>query len=286
MADANASTEAQPQAQAPAPAPAPNSAAPARPDWAPEKYWDATAGQVKVEELARAHVELGQRFAQGAEGLRRTLEPEIRTAIEAERHAARPADVGGYDAAKVVYPRGVNVLAEEPKDRGALKAGEKYALIREDDAFVSWWKQTAFDAGLSQDAFAAGVARYAESVAVQVPTPQQLQEHRAGILAALGENGQRRLSTLYNTLKGWLGDEVSALDEVVQSPAAIMALERLVERAGGPKFAGGETGSPAGKGGALTLQDLRKMQADPRYRTDSRFRDEVAEGYRRLYPGR
>lgn len=268
-------------------APAETAPAPqARPDWAPEKYWDAERGELRARELATAHAELGQRFARGAEELRKTLEPEIRSAIEAERLRARPGEAAAYDAGKLTLPKGLNVLDAPPADRAALRPGERYALIGKDDPWVGWWRETAWKAGLSQEEFAAGVARYADSVAVAVPGEAERKAHRAAILAELGERGQQRVAALFGTLKGWLGDDVAALDEVVQSPAAIVALERIVERAASPRFSPGGTGAPAGSPEKITLERLRAMQRSKDYWHSEELQRQVRDGYRSLYPDR
>jgi hypothetical protein len=287
-AAAPAPTAAPAAAPAPAPTAAPLATAasvPARPDYLPETFWDAEAGQAKVEALAKAHAELGQRFAKGKEG----IAEELRAEITAELRKGVPETPDAYAVAppKEGTPDHLVLLTEKPGADFVPQEGKAYFVLDPNAPLLGWWKQVAHKAGLSQEDFSAGIAQFAAAQAQRTPTKAELAEQNARFYASLGENGQKRVAHLAGQLKGMVGPErMAVLDAFVEfgGKAAVETLEALADRSGGPRFAPGGGGPPA----EVTEADLRKMQDDPRYwrDNDKAFIAQVDAAYARLFPAR
>jgi hypothetical protein len=299
MPDATAAPQANAEpAAAPAPAPAaappaappaaPLAAAappPARPDYLPEPFWDAEAGQAKVEALAKAHAELGARFAKGKEG----IADELRAQITAELRQGVPETPDAYAIAppKEGVPDDLVLLTEKPGADFAPEEGKAYFVLDPAAPLLAWWKGVAHEAGLSQEKFAAGIAQFAAAQAQRTPTKAEIAEQNARFYASLGENGQKRVAHLAGQLKGIVGaDRMGVLDAFVEfgGKAAVETLEALADRSGGPRFAPGGSAPPAD----LTEADLRKMQDDPRYwrDNDKAFIAQVDAAYAKMFTGR
>jgi hypothetical protein len=255
----------------------------ARPEWAPEKFWDAEKGTLKSEELAREHAALGKRFAEG----KAALVPEIRAELEAERRKAAPEKPDGYALAvpKQGVPDGLVLLDKPPGDGFKPEPGKKYFVLQQDHPLLGWWRETAHKAGLGQAEFEAGVLAFANAQAMRVPTEAQVKAEQQAFYDSLGEKGADRAAMLWGGLKTAIGEaRAKALDSLITGKEQVEALEALVEKAGGPKFAGGA--EAAGAGRPMTEAELRNKMREPGYRdgTDKALIQEVTEGFQRLYP--
>jgi hypothetical protein len=277
---------AKPSAAAPPAGAAAATAAPppSRPEYLPETFWDAQTGTPKVEALAKAHAELGQRFAKGKDG----IAEELRAEITADLRKGVPETPDAYAVAPPAegVPDHLVLLTEAPGADFVPEEGKAYFLLDPKSPLLGWWKQVAHEAGLSQEKFSAGLAQFAAAQAQPTPTKVERAEAASRFYASLGDNGQKRVAHLAGQLKGMVGAErMPVLDAFVEwgGKAAVETLEALAERAGGPRFAPGGS-APAAQ---LTLADLKKMQADPRYHRDRdpAFIAQVTEGFRKLYPG-
>jgi hypothetical protein len=282
---------ASPAAASPGAAPAASLSAPpaappaARPDYLPETFWDAEAGQAKVEALAKAHAELGQRFAKGKDG----IAEELRAEITAELRKGVPETPDAYAVAPPAegVPDHLVLLTEAPGADFVPEEGKAYFLLDPKSPLLGWWKQVAHEAGLSQEKFSAGLAQFAAAQAQRTPTRAERAEAASRFYASLGDNGQKRVAHLAGQLKGMVGAErMPVLDAFVEwgGKAAVETLEALADRSGGPRFAPGGAGGPA----ELTEAKLNEMMQDPRYHRDRdpAFIAQVTEGFRKLYPGR
>lgn len=262
-----------------APNPAPGTAA-ERPAWLPEKYWNPEKGEALFEQLAADHTELGQRFAKGKEA----LAPELRAEWEAERRQGVPETPDAYALAPPSQmPEGIVLLAEPPAADFQPEPGKTYFVMQPDHPLLGWWREAAHKAGLSQEAFAEGIAQFAAAQGWREPTAEDKRAAQQAFYSSLGERGVERVNMLWGRLKSTLGEKAAALDAVVTTKEQVEALEDLVARASGASFTPGQAAAPD----VLTEAELQKIQQDPRY-----FRDhdpalvkKVEEGYARLYPG-
>lgn len=181
----------------------------------------------------------------------------LKAEIAAEALKNRPADAAGY-----VLPVVENVdpkeLAEHP--------------------MVEWWRKEAFDAGLPQARFEEGVKQYIEKMA-----PREIPE--AELRAGLGDSFRARIAAVdaWAKKEAQSPEELQALATIATSINGLKMLERLSGIAR-PQV----SDDPVQAEPAITLEQLRSMQADPRYydatRRDPAFVQKVEAGYAKLYP--
>jgi len=175
---------------------------------------------------------------------------------------------------------------------GRPEAAEKYELPTHDaldaDALaaspiVAQFRQIAFENGMSQEGFAKVITDYATAEGAR------LQEEFDREMAALGENAKPRTDAIGLFLGKHLPkDQADAVAATLTTAAAVKGMEALMAKAtGGVTPPPGEGGGPAP---TKTLEQLREMQADPRYfdpsTRDAAFVAEVEAGYRALFPGK
>lgn len=266
---------------------------PARPEWAPEQFWDADAGQVRVEDLAKsyreAHSLIGRRVGDLSPEARRklaeSLPDEMRAAwrdevraslVEDEEFLAPlrdkwseglPKAPDAYDFEQIELPGGRAVDTENPL---VTKAAE---LAKE-------W-------GLSQERFAAMLALGAELT----PAPMTEEEAEADLKARMAEVGPdfaARGMAAVNKARSAAGADpqaraaVEAVISELKSPDAFRGFEILLATRGERRMPDDTGGQPAV---AQTEAELNKMQADPRYwkDRDPSFIQQVQQGFARLY---
>lgn len=259
---------------------------PARPEWAPEQFWDADAGQVRVEDLAKsyreAHSLIGRRVGDLSPDARRKLAEslpdemraawgeEIRAGLAEDEEFLKPLREkwseglpkapDAYSFEQIELPDGLSLDAEHPV---LAKAAE---LAKE-------W-------GLPQERFAQLVALGAE-----LSPPQASLEDR---MAAVGPDFVQRAAAATNRARSIAGEDQgsrAAIDAVLaelQSPEAFRGLELLLAARGERRMPDDPGGQPAV---AQTEAELNKMQADPRYwkDRDPSFIQQVQQGFARLY---
>ena len=225
----------------------------ARPEYIPEKFWDAATGQPRTEDLAKSFSHLEKKLGEG------------KAAYDAERLKARPEKPEGYavklDPAKL--PQGLVILDKAPGDDFKPEAGKSYIVLKDDD-MMKFWRQHCFDNGIGQDAFQAGLVQFAKMMGAATPTPEQIKASRDETYKALGEHGEQRVQHLWGRLQNTLGERAAALDDLVDSPEAIEALELLLEKAGEPKFSPGQ-GAADATGAATAKAEIAKLQGDPEF---------------------
>ena len=186
-----------------------------------------------------------------------TKTEELLKTIDAERLKARPEAVDGY-----TLPEIEGIDAEE-------LAGSP---------LVSFWKQTAFEMGLPQDKFEEGMQQYIDALDMSGPDLDSE-------IKLLGENGEARIQAVSVWAQQNFAEpsEFEAIQRLGQSAGGIRVLERLMGSS-----SGGGTEAPLQK--SISIDDLKKMQLDPRYwnpaSRDSSFVKEVDDGFQRLYSGR
>lgn len=222
----------------------------AMPDGLPESFWDADAGQVKINELIGSYSELST----------------FKTEADA-RFANRPESADKYE---VRLPEGVT-----------LPEGTEFK-VDENSPLVKAARHLVFNSGGDQAAFDGIVKAYIEDALMDTANAAEIAKQE---IAALGENGQARIDAVSTYAKAnFPEDEANALLDSMTSAKAVSAIEKLISKAQGPGMQG--QGSSAGQA-SITQTDLDEMQKDPRYWRDKdpEFLKKVQDGYKKLYPG-
>ena len=230
-----------------------------RPEWVPEKFYDAQRKAARVSDLAKAYAEVERKQFTRTDDLKRQVEREF----EEGRMKARPEKPDGYQAK---LPEGFS------------KEGIQFN-VDEANPMMKWWRSTAHELGLNQNQFEAGIAAYVDGIMHDTPDID-------AEVKALGENGVQRVANLEKALNKMLGSDWEVLKPFATSAKAFEALERLVDAR---MVAGNQPqgGTPSQAGDGRTREDLRKMMMDPRYRDpyrrDPAFVREVGSLQQRLY---
>lgn len=187
------------------------------------------------------------------ESWKNTKTEELMKQLDAERIKARPESADKYE----VQP----IEGIEMED---LKAHPSF----------QWWRDMAFELGLPTDKFNDGINQI---VGIMMQGPDIEAEK-----AQLGENADARLHAVSAWAQKTFADpEEFQLVQVMGSTATgIKMLERLMGRGELP----GEAAPPPPQ---IGIDDLRKMQSDPRYwnpsQRDPAFVRQVDEGFEKLY---
>jgi hypothetical protein len=217
-----------------------------KPDWCPDKFWDGDLG-VRAQPMAEAYREL--------EGKIRSREDELRERIIEDMKASAPESYEIKLPEDLEIPTGVELN------------------LSDEDPLVQWFFGFAKEKGLSQEDVSSAITEYVKLELAGMPDME-------GELAKLGDYGKDRLQRVHNWLdKSLSQEEVQALSPLMTSAESIEALEKLMKGASPMEF---ESDPPSP---AMTLDELRQMQNDPRYWRDKEptFIKKVEEGYRRLY---
>lgn len=233
---------------------------PARPEWAPENFWNKDKGELNVEELAKGFTETKKKLSMRTDDLAKT----IREDFDKERLGKRPESADKYEL-------------RLPKDvpANAWQWNEK-------DPLLTFGRQFAFESGMDQDGFDKLVAAYVESEIAKIPDIDAETKR-------LGEKGKERLERIDN----WLEANVSkgayaAISSVSTKADVIVALEELMQKAGAPAFVIGEN-LQTGDQDVLSDALLRTWQADERYWNPQKpghkqWVEKVTAGFKKLYP--
>ncbi len=219
-----------------------------RPDWCPEKFYDDNMG-VRAQPMAEAFVEL--------EGKLRSNKETLAEEIKSERMASLPEK---YD---LVIPENLEV-----PDGVELNLTDEDPLV----SSVFAWAKTE---GISQEGMNNLIEMYMKSELAGMPDMTKE-------IGKLGDYGQDRLLKVQNWMSDKLDeDQMKELAPMLTSATSIEALEKLMSTSGPGKF-DGDNATPA-----MSLEELRTMQKDPRYHQerDTAFIAKVTAGYARLYKG-
>jgi hypothetical protein len=147
--------------------------------------------------------------------------------------------------------------------------------VLEASPLVKFWRETAHKAGFSNDQFNEGIGHYMKLLQETMPSVDDEKKQ-------LGENADVRIDAVEKWAQATFTDpkEFEAVQQVATTAAGIKALERLMSKA--PQPAADVQREPE-----LTIDELRKMQNDPRYydqaRRDAAWVKKVDEGFARLY---
>jgi hypothetical protein len=228
-----------------------------RPDYIPEKFWKD--GKPDVEGLGKSYSEL--------EGWKGKKAEELAEEVRKTDRAAR----------KVPDKPEAYALPKIEKVDGELMAK---------DPMVATWRKLAFEAGLGQEGFEAGIKQYVETALAGAPDLEAEKKK-------LGDNADVRISAIVTWAKSnFKGEELEALKPIATSAAGIQVLEKIQKMTFGEK----RTDDTDGGGNntnvepELTPEKLKGMQGDPRYwdhaRRDPEFVKQVDAGFQKLYGGK
>lgn len=220
-----------------------------KPDWLADKFWNPDLKQPRTEVLGKSFNELEGKFREKTE----TLKDEIKADLLAA--APESYEVNLSDELKI--PEGVelDLTAEDP--------------------LVKWFFGFAKTHGMSQEDVDGAINEYIGLEIAGMPD-------MAAEIEKLGDHGQDRMLRVHNWMESKLSDDqLKSLTPLLSSAGQVEALEKLMKSSGPSDFdsdAGGE---------ALTLAELREMQADPRAHQlkDPIWLKKIEDGYKRLYAG-
>lgn len=264
--------EAPPPVEQSAP-PAPvASETPARPEWLPEKF-------KTPEDLAKSYGELEKQRGKFAEAAKLTARQEV----EKDLWKNRPETVDGYELALAEDAADVALLAGGTPEDFTPEEGRTYLALNPESQALGMLRDMAHRAGASPAEWQALLTQVARENGQRVPTAAEREADAKAVYDALGEHGQRRVQFTWGALKTILGDKAEALNTMAGSPEAIEAIELLVERATGSRFAPPSDGS--GPGGQLTAAEIKNMMMAPEYLAgDREAHAKVQRAWKALYP--
>lgn len=205
-----------------------------RPDWLPEKFYDADAGQVRTEDLAKSYREL--------EGMIRKSKDELKAELkqEAEGEIKRPDSAAEYKVPEIQ-----DVVVEELQEH----------------PMYNWFKDYAFKNNLSQEEFANAVSQYVETQRAEQPNVETEK-------AKLGENADARIEYVTNWLNRHVTDpeERKLYDQATVTAEGFRSIERMIGRMGGrvPETSDGKVANDMTKEEIRSLMNTRKyFEGDP-----------------------
>jgi hypothetical protein len=221
-----------------------------RPEGIPEKFWDVDNATINSDRLLQSYKELESYNGKRMEDLRASVAEEyVQT-----RMADRPASVDDYEV------------------RGDGPVADALDGVDGDDPLLGWWRETAFEAGLSQAQFESGLSAYITRRMADQPNPVEE-------MAELGENGRVRVDAVEVWSRQNLPAELFPIVAGMCGTAnGVKVMEQLINRTT-PVNMAAVTGSIAEQ--APTKGDIRDMMNDPRY-WDPNERDKYVKEVERL----
>lgn len=207
-----------------------------RPDFLPEKFWDAESKAPRLEEMAKSYSALETKIGSNREAYFKEFEEG--------RLSQRPESADAYqlqiDSKELGLPEGVT------------------ANIDTKDPLYQWWRETAYANGYTQEQFTAGINQYLKQEFANLPNMDAERE-------TLGENAQDRISRVELWARKNAGDEL--FDKVkyrLGNADAVQFFEAIMKKTAGIDMSGEGQGHNA----PLTKEQIRAMQDDPRYWKD------------------
>jgi len=214
----------------------------ARPEWLPEKF-------NTPEDLVNSYTNLEGKLGKKDEDIRNAIIEEL----SQEAFANRPETAGDYQ------------LPESIDEESATS-----------NELLSWWAETAFENGYSQEQFEEGINMYVEALNADVP------DYDAEV-AKLGENADARQEAASLFANQFFEEQhLPAIERMCETADGIEALEYMMSamKQAGPSM----QSQPAG---TITQDQLNQMMLDPRWhdpaKRDMSFVKEVEDGFKRLY---
>tara|TARA_R110002096_G_scaffold176989_1_gene353458 strand:- start:122 stop:907 length:786 start_codon:yes stop_codon:yes gene_type:complete len=214
-----------------------------RPEYVPEKYWNAERGETDVEKLSKGYNEIASAFGKKHEDLTAEISSKIQK--DSRKDVPKTAEEYVFEPSSEIVPEGTKFNLN--KDNPQLK---EFGVL-------------AHDIGLSP-------SQYNQVVNLYVANELAMMPDKKAEVAKLGENSGARIERVDMWSKANLSE--NAYNAVVGQSISgefIMAMEELIDKTSGATLDGGDEKHQ----GALTLEELQTMQKDPRYR-DPRHRED------------
>lgn len=203
-----------------------------RPDFIPEKFWNAETNEVRVEGLAKSYAEM-EKARGNVEGLREQW--------ESERLSSRPETPDAY-----ALPN------NEALDMDALASSP----------IVSLWRQAAHEAALPQEAFERVINDYAQAEI------DAMQARQTAEIQKLGENASDRTTAVRLWAEKTFKDgELLSVQRIATDADGVQALERIM---GALSERGIDVGITEGAGQEESYEDIQKLMQSKEYYDGSR----------------
>ena len=180
---------------------------PTRPDYLPEKFWDAESGP-NVQALAESFTGLEKRMF--------TKNEVLKGELAQERLANRPETADKYELPEI----------------------ENYEWDRS-DPLLKFWQNHAHEQGFDQAAFNAGITGYMEAVSAAAPNLE-------AEMGKLGEDAKTRIDAASAWVGGFSEETQAAFEQIAQTASGIVAIEEIMGKlsAGGAVDSGEHGNEP------------------------------------------
>lgn len=213
-------------------------APPERPEFVPEKFWDADNNSANVEAMGQAYTEL-ERFV----GKKRDeIREDVINQYNQELNENRPESVDGY-------------TIQFPDDHPLAEIQDQ--IDTEDDPLLTMWKETAYKAGLSNEEYMQGIETW-------IAASQAAVSDREDVSSDLGENGNARIEAVEMWAARNLEEaEYEALASAVTNTEAFLAIEKLMSSSKSKGNQGQYTEDSVTS--RPTREELNQAMNDPRY---------------------
>ena len=204
-----------------------------RPEYIPEKFWDAENKTTNIEAMASSYNALEKKLGARTEDLAKSVREDIANEIKA--NAPENYEVKAPDD----MPEGVDFQ------------------VSEDQPILEWWKGFAKERGLNQNEFNSGISAFVKNELSNTPDPNEE-------MRKLGDNSKERVEAANAWSKKYLSqDAYNAIRSVAQTSEGIKAIEEIMNL---------NKDAPLPKESVIEAApdalDLRSMMADPRYWKD------------------
>jgi hypothetical protein len=227
-----------------------------KPEFIPIKFWDSEKNELKIKEFSESYGNLEKAFHSKVD----EITPHIKKQIESDMIKDRPESQDGY----------------------LVKLDESFgdADIPSDDPLLTWWKDTCYKSGYSNEIFNEGVNQYLKTSTKGVPVYEDE-------MSKLGETGKQRAETVNLWLKGNLDDtEYNHMADYLTTADGVRAVEKIMKTTKSNMPTQQTPQAPINT--ADSRKELEKMMKDPRYfhpqHRDEQFIKKVDESFNKLYP--
>ena len=221
-----------------------------RPEYVPEKFWDAEKGEARLQTFGESYTQLEQKFHSKMD--------DLRAEVKAESLANRPENASDYTLPEL---EGVE--------------------FHDGDPLLSFWREQAHGMGMDNDGFQAGIKSYVE--AMQASAPNVDQE-----LAKLGEDGQTRIDAINAWADAKLTEDTkNALNALATTAEGVVAIEEMMSLSqSSANTVDASQSTPV----AETLEELQALMNTEKYWgaagvRDDQLVDRVTKGFERLQNG-
>ncbi len=232
-----------------------------RPEGLADKFWNPADSTVRVGDLSNSYNELTASFTRKTEDLTKD--------IETQRLAKRPESADKYDFRlpdSVETPPGFQMV------------------MQPDHPLVAFWREQAWNNGMDQAGFEAGVAQYVNGEIAKLPVLAD--EH-----TKLGENGGDRFKRVGDFMKTFTTDEeYSKLGGLVTTAEGVQIIEKIMDKQGVPfhQSGGSDTTDPEDKPDnqpAFDVKTKRLMNEDAYRKGDHAAVEAVRNRWAKAYTG-